>query len=299
MRGLLGENRILGWLEGRAIGKAPSDSAPVLIVGPPRSGSTLLYQLIAYHYDCAYFTNLASVFPVAPTWVTAALRGLMRRYDDASFSSSYGLVPGLWSPSEAGGVHRLWFGVDDGPEIDSARIHGTCARLSELMGGPFVWKNLNNTRYMSALLTIFPDVLFVDIRRDPLFICQSIVMGRRADRIHVREGAEEREAGDDLVNEVVAEVAAISQALDRFAVSHPRNITRVAYETLCGDYRVALRSIEEAYARLGRQLRRRRELEPLTFDISESVHLRPEEWNRLETSWAETTRSAREAQALK
>jgi len=35
---------------------------PIFIVGAPRSGSTLLYQLLAYYYNFSYFTNYSSLF---------------------------------------------------------------------------------------------------------------------------------------------------------------------------------------------------------------------------------------------
>ena len=52
-------NRLLAGRERRLLKTAPSDVAPViLVVGAPRSGTTLVYQTLARYLDVTYFSNL-------------------------------------------------------------------------------------------------------------------------------------------------------------------------------------------------------------------------------------------------
>lgn len=47
----------------RLVKKSPEKSEPVLlVVGAPRSGTTLVYQTLARYLDVSYFNNLSSFF---------------------------------------------------------------------------------------------------------------------------------------------------------------------------------------------------------------------------------------------
>ena len=38
------------------------EKPPIFIIGPPRSGSTLLYQVLTSYFDLSYFKNLHSKY---------------------------------------------------------------------------------------------------------------------------------------------------------------------------------------------------------------------------------------------
>ena len=56
-----GVNAALGLLEGTVLSRGRESALlwpPVFILGAPRSGSTLLYQVLTEAFDFAYLTNL-------------------------------------------------------------------------------------------------------------------------------------------------------------------------------------------------------------------------------------------------
>ncbi|MEZ4334236.1 MAG: sulfotransferase [Myxococcota bacterium] len=168
---------------------APHASSVVFVVGAPRSGTTLLYQLIARHLDVAYVSNDLARFWSAPlvgaAWL-ARTRGAARPGD--RFRSDFGRDPDPGGPHEFSWfwhAHGRFADHDDlrGAERDAVDWKAIADRLAALSGfheRPFVVKSLNFTDYHVPVLTeALPDARFVWIRRDPLYACQSILDARR------------------------------------------------------------------------------------------------------------------------
>src|SRR5688572_20935868 len=96
-------------LAGRADARSAGTGAPVFIVGPPRSGSTLLYDALAESMQFSYFSNLTAEFYAVPVIGAYLSRALPDRRQSRSHEISYGHVPGLKSPSECGKFWYRWF----------------------------------------------------------------------------------------------------------------------------------------------------------------------------------------------
>src|SRR5690606_22671196 len=77
---------------------------PVFVIGPPRSGTTLLYQLLVNRFDFIYLDNLSSKFYSAPTvgmWLSKTVAGLAPR-TSTGYESAYGKTESIFGPNEAG-----------------------------------------------------------------------------------------------------------------------------------------------------------------------------------------------------
>ena len=73
-------NSLLAGRERRIRESTPPVAAPViLVVGAPRSGTTLVYQTLARYMDVTYFSNLTALFPKVPLGETKTFRWLPRR----------------------------------------------------------------------------------------------------------------------------------------------------------------------------------------------------------------------------
>jgi hypothetical protein len=239
--------------------------------------------MLAYYYRCAYFTNLASVLPAAPALATALLVG-RRGYDDGSFTSDYGLARGLFAPSEAGPVFQSWFARG---RVPGDRIRRTASRIGAAMGGPFVWKNLNLSFHLPAVHHVFPDALFVQIRRDLAFNCQSILVGLRDRDVGGVPGVMARgTAVEEAFESTVAGVVGVERTIGRFFAESGCASVVVDYHALCADPAAALGRIEAAYAATGAALDRRRPHEHARIPLSETVKLPPAEWARLQAALA-------------
>ena len=82
----------------------------LLIVGPPRSGSTLLYQTLARYADVSYLSNLSDLFPRSPIAATSLLQR-RRKLGGKNFSNYYGQTAGLRAPNDGFAVWNRWAGT--------------------------------------------------------------------------------------------------------------------------------------------------------------------------------------------
>jgi hypothetical protein len=182
---ILGNLRVLRSIEHKLIGGIhPQRIPPIFIIGVPRSGSTLLYQLLIQHFYFTYINNLQSFFYGSPLTVAKFCgRILAAPPVNKKLDSKFGYISGVFSPSEAGTMFRKWFGETDfsdpalrtSPEI----VRSTIQCLSSLGSAPFIAKNLYNSLRLATISSLFPEAFFVWIRRDPLYTSQSLINMRR------------------------------------------------------------------------------------------------------------------------
>lgn len=290
-RSLVGGSPMLRYAERNHLERsARSTIPPIFIMGAPRSGSTLLYQLLAYSCRTSYFTNVASVLYGAPALTTRMIVG-RRRYEDATFSSDYGLSRGSFAPSEAGRIFQRWFGATQ-PMDFSESIRRTVGSIEATMGGPFLWKNLNLTFHLPVLHELFPSALFVHMYRDPAFTCQSIILGLRRRGIGNVPGVmDKRMTGPDVVEQVARGVIDVERRIDGFMQVSRAACCTVRYEDVCSHPMGALAGVVEMYNRAGR-LEQVNSIEQHGFAGGDRVRLSTSEWSHLGSAIASAGENA-------
>jgi hypothetical protein len=162
-----------------------SEKPQLFIVGPPRSGTTLIYQYIVHRLQIAYFTNGVGRYPVAPCLVTWAQR-LFRRDHVSDFASQYGKVEGAIGPREAGGFWNRYFDAEAYQDAEALshrkaeRLRRTIWCVQRTFGDiPFVNKNVKHLLRLMALQDIFPKSVFLFVERDLTDAALSMLRARR------------------------------------------------------------------------------------------------------------------------
>jgi len=159
---------------------------PCFVIGPPRSGTTLLYELLVTRFRFAYVSNLAHRLyrvPVAASWLgrTWTMRWRGR------FESRYGHIEGMGAPNEGGRLWSRWMpgmdpmGPDQVARLPASDIRATVAGLEKCFGGPFLNKNVVFSVRMRLLDAIFPGCLFVEVTRDVRANIRSILRAERSE----------------------------------------------------------------------------------------------------------------------
>ena len=168
-------------------GQRPS-APPTFMIGAPRSGTTVAFQLLASQIRTSYICNFATKFPDSPVAATRLVRTAIRNYQ-WHFTSDYGRTSERAGPSEASNLWKKWFGggwVDDAtvPWENKQEARATIAAIEKSLGAPFLNKAPDNSGRIRPLNSTFPNCLFLWIRRDPLMVAESILKARRVDPQH-------------------------------------------------------------------------------------------------------------------
>ena len=178
-------NSLLAGRERRLRGSVPADAAPmILIVGAPRSGTTLVYQTLCRYLDVTYFSNLTSLFPSAPIAGTTLFRWLPGRRS-ADFKNYYGQTAGPGGPNDGFSVWNQWLGSDRyEPRTDLTAdeqrsmeqfFRVWCAKF----GKPFLNKNNRNAGCLKLLAQTLPQASFLVVRRNSMLVAQSLIKARQ------------------------------------------------------------------------------------------------------------------------
>lgn len=161
--------------------------APVFIIGPPRSGSTILYQLITNFLDVSYIDNLIHLSRKNLFFGFWLSNRFFKNKIHNNFKSDYGNTQkfGLNAPSEGGRIWYRWFSKDKiyfetGSLSDNQinQIRNLFNAIINRYDKPVVIKNLMFSERINALYEVFPNAKLIVITRSPDYNSQSIMSAR-------------------------------------------------------------------------------------------------------------------------
>lgn len=167
----------------------------LVILGAPRSGTTLLYKALCMHPEVAYISNWVRTAPHLPDLavlnrLARRLPGLRRRcwFGPRSDAYVYGhrrsLAQRLFpAPVEGEPVFRAC-GLPGDPHGPGARarpasrpveLAAVCARITARAGAPvFVTKRIAHNRRIEELAAALPTARFVEVVRDGRAVAHSL-----------------------------------------------------------------------------------------------------------------------------
>ncbi len=267
----------------------------IYVVGAPRSGTTLLSQVISRFLPVGYIGNLIARFWLRPSVgirLSQLLLGVSAR-EGISFESEHGTTRGVAGPHEFGYFWRHWLRLDEQPThhlsepaLDALDVQGLRHALEheilESFGAPVVFKNVICGFQASMLTDVHPRSLFVHIVRDREATCASILksrlerFGSYAAWWSLKPSAfAEIAAIDDPSTQVVRQVdecrTEICAELARPGVS----ALTIDYDALCLNPGRALQEVATALGRMGSHVTPLDGV-PASFDPSKGSELPPD-----------------------
>ena len=195
---LLGElGELLKPAEELALERSPESSLPlVLIVGPPRSGTTLVMQWLAASGAFAYPTNLLSRFFHAPA-VGARIQQLLAdpRFahrdelagiaHELAFDSDLGKTQGPLAPNEFWYFWRRFLPTTDIEplgaklgDVDFQGLRTSLSALADVFGQPLAMKGMMVQYDIEAFARELPNSLFLHVEREACANTRSILDAR-------------------------------------------------------------------------------------------------------------------------
>lgn len=166
--------------------KRPWD--PLFILGAPRSGSTLLFQMLAHSLRVTYLPRLANYGYGASHLMLRVFGRSLSRHRPL-FVSRFGATPGLLSPTESFAFWRRWFwkGHDGDhyhpsplPPDDASDLRDAVRTIEAHRDAPLLVKCPYLALSATPLSDAFPNSRFIFIAREPIDVAVSIRRGRES-----------------------------------------------------------------------------------------------------------------------
>ncbi len=164
----------------------PSQLPQIFVCGPPRSGTTLVAQVLMKHLPVYYFNNLTSIFPRSPITALKLFSFFVPNDNQKiQFRSFYGRTSRPSSPNDALYLWDRWIGKDR-RKVPNSIKEGDSKDMIEFFNAveayakkPLVNKNNSLSTYASLIAPILKNAFFICLDRDPLFLAQSHLIARR------------------------------------------------------------------------------------------------------------------------
>ncbi|MFW6275598.1 MAG: sulfotransferase family protein [bacterium] len=251
---------------------------PIFIVGLPRSGSTLLYQLITNYFKVSYFSNLSAFFFAYPAIITSLTLPFHKNFKIKNFESNFGFTSGLFSPSEAGAIYRYWF---NGLKYEMDLIKNTTEKITDILKRPFVWKNLNLSYEIERLHKLYPDALFVFVERDLEYICQSIYRRTLNGPGLGIKGLTKNDLtkSPDIIKAIISQIKFFNSNILATLNDHDIDVIIIKYNDICKNYKEQLNNIANFYTRNGGySLEQKASFEEHCFRANNYINIAESEW---------------------
>jgi hypothetical protein len=233
---------------------------PLFIVGAPRSGTSLTYQLVTQQIRVGYFISAMNYLYGAPNLLMKIMKPFLGRPRPV-FDSAYGKTPGVLAPAENGNFWFRWFPMDGeqghyvGPSglrpESCAEMKRAVDSMTRIVGRPMVFKSVYLSMTVAALARTFPQARFLFVRREAFFVCQSLLLAR-LDRPNPREWWSVKIAGyrsllsEPIWRQVTDQVYHTDRLLERDLAEHASGrYLELRYEDLCRDPRGHIRNLCE------------------------------------------------------
>jgi hypothetical protein len=277
--------------EAVAMARAPAAPrwSPTFVVGAPRSGTTLVALHAFNAFELAYVPNVSNVHRKTP--LVLARRALKRGKWRGGYDNRYGESQGDLGPSDGWSVLNRWFDrYGEATAAEAARAKDLVrlvAGLEQSFDAPFLNKNNANSARVRALAKLFPDALFVHVRRELADAAASLLEARERHEVALGQwwSAAPPQYRARTFGSAIEQVAATLVGIDRYVegalseVAAGRTLV-LEYERFCERPSELTQWLEREHARRGLALRRRSGPLPERFEASRIPPKRREELER-------------------
>lgn len=175
---LKGLNSDLAGQELKLMQKFSGEPLPIIfIVGCPRSGTSLLNQLLINKFGLAYPSNLMARFWEVPLCGAMMFKNLYPGQIELSLNSDLGYTQGAEGPHEFGYFWKSW--LSDQSHNNKDQLKEVLDKLSLFYNNTIVFKNLHFVNsHISFLSELLPNSFFIHIKRDVLANACSLYKAR-------------------------------------------------------------------------------------------------------------------------
>ena len=170
-----------------AVDKSTAYGPHIIVCGPARSGTTLVYQVLSDTLDIAYIRNFTVMFSRSPIlaskWLTRDVQA-QKDKNANGYENYYGKTSGMQAPSEANHIWNQWVRSDasDFRTILDQRgardMREFMTSFSASQSAPTLYKNNNANAFADVIADTLDNTYFICLRRETAYLAQSLIQAR-------------------------------------------------------------------------------------------------------------------------
>lgn len=226
----------------------------VFILGLPRSGTTLISQILFNNLDVETINNLTARFWKTPLCGIQLSKTVLGKSENADYSSNYGRTQAINSPHEFSYFWKEKLKIEDRIQqenknevtksVDWNHLAQYLRNFNAMYKKPMVFKTLEYTAYyMEEFLKYFPKSVYVFIDRDKLDLAKSIYLAwLNSDTDHtgwwssIPLNYNIKDDSKSVVDKVVDQIYYLNEMYTRVLAQIPKEfLFRINYQDLCKD----------------------------------------------------------------
>jgi len=257
-------NSVLGPQEELEYEDLPEEYPTIHVIGAPRSGTTLLLQLIISNLNVGYISNLVAAFWSAPVYGIRLARFLLPERVASSYQSDYGRTTEIHEPHEFGYFWREMLGYPDLAQkkddhehrIAWHRLRRVLINMTYACDAPIAFKSFLLAWHIQKMQQSLDKTCFLWIKRDPvenalsILRCRQDYLGNVAKWSGLRPLEYASLQDEPVWRQAAGQVYYIEKAISEQAKKvSGRNILTITYEDLCTDPVGVLRRTKELVGR--------------------------------------------------
>ena len=225
------------------------DAKFIFICYPPRSGSTVIYQALAQTGLYSYVSNFVARFWDAPVFATLLQKKLkIENNYDQEFVSTYGVTEGLNDPHEFGFFWKKWLKTNNGTDrllreerdrINKVNLIKTLNALASLDNKPLLIKNGLVSVNAGLFAELLPNSKFIIIKRNPIYIAQSIyearnnLYGTAKEWWSIKPSTYSEIKELDVISQINRQIVDTYKDIENELSNYGERIVEVSYEEFC------------------------------------------------------------------
>ncbi|MFC2087477.1 sulfotransferase [Bacteroidota bacterium] len=161
----------------------------LFVFGLPRSGTTVLAQVLAHSFDVGFINNFMARFWLAPVMGIKLSQVIYNQQKSSSFESEYAGTSNIQDIHEFGYFWRYWLKKDKVADyldikkteksIQWDNLRKTLLNIQATFDKSICMKNIFGAFHIEKFISILEKVIFIYIERDPLDNAISILEARK------------------------------------------------------------------------------------------------------------------------
>lgn len=213
----------------------------LVLLAPPRSGSTLTYQVLTTGIESLYLSNMSNFLYATPI-IGNSITKFKVASKTSKFKSKYGLVSGIFGEAEGLKYWKYWMNQGlfekEKTTVDLEKMKKLRKGLikSSLGQKPLIWGYLGHVFCFEQLSSFFKnEIVFLHLQRDLLSNAYSLLKASPEELISSRPLKVQFNSGKDhqsIHQSIIEQVSAIHHRIDQ-KKTETSKIISIRYKDLC------------------------------------------------------------------